>query len=602
MGELHHLLERSSEYSVTAIVSPNGTLNYIADNALLYQETYDEVIVMAGTNDINDQGYVVTKRVLLVTDSHGRQLHHLLERSSDYSVTAIVSPNGIMSYILDNALLYQEKYDEVVVMAGTNDMNDKGVHDVHVIFKERIGNDLRRYNLPACRSDIAAVYTGEEPPRDVDLVVYPQGSDRRNQIKNLNSLAYPMVYSLLFPNGEYGYRTGVPHRQTNRTVTLRQFYSWRLAVRNGFSILHNGGKLFQQYIVDAWCKVEANQLWFIRQNQRSLRVENYRGLRRYLEERARALGARVGKLVVLPAMTVGSPRYMQARYREAMAIVARYGKPDLFITFTTNPNWPEIQENLEHHQRFEHRPDLVCRVFKSKFTKFLDDLSKGQVLSVTQTYTYVIEFQKRGLPHAHVLITMRPEGKITIDNVDDIVCAEFPNRDMDPTLYDIIVEHYVHRPCGANNPVAPCMRDGKCSKGYPMSFNDETIIDHVRRPVYRRRRDGRTAVVEENGNRQPKNCAIQPVLCKKIHVPHQFRSLRHTLSSMKYLYKYVHKGADCITIQASDTGEQTLDWDEIQNYLDCRYVSSTEAAYRLMTFPLADRSHSVMTLPVHLEK
>ncbi|XP_046686889.1 uncharacterized protein LOC124372536 [Homalodisca vitripennis] len=409
-----------------------------------------------------------------------------------------------------------------------------------------------------------------------------------------------MVYPLLFPNGEYGYRTGVPHRQTNRTVTLRQFYSWRLAIRNGFSILHNGGKLFQQYIVDAWCKVEANQLWFIRQNQRSLRVENYRGLRRYLEERARALGARVGKLVVLPAMTVGSPRYMQARYREAMAIVARYGKPDLFITFTTNPNWPEIQENLEHHQRFEHRPDLVCRVFKSKFTQFLDNLNKRQVLGVTQTYTYVIEFQKRGLPHAHVLITMRPEDKITIDNGNDIVCAEFPDRDMDPTLYDIIAEHYVHRPCGANNPIAPCMRDGKCSKGYPMSFNDETIIDHVRRPVYRRRRDGRTAVVEETVIDNRRIVPYNRYFAKK-YMCHINFEVCATLSSMKYLYKYVHKGADCITIQASDTGDQTLDWDEIQNYLDCRYFSSTEAAYRLMTFPLADRSHSVMTLPVHLE-
>ncbi|KAG8289355.1 hypothetical protein J6590_105991 [Homalodisca vitripennis] len=69
---------------------------------------------------------VVTKRVLLVTDSHGRELHHLLERSSEYAVTAIVSPNGTLNYITDNALLYQDTYDEVIVMAGTNDINDQG--------------------------------------------------------------------------------------------------------------------------------------------------------------------------------------------------------------------------------------------------------------------------------------------------------------------------------------------------------------------------------------------------------------------------------------------------------------------------------------------
>ncbi|KAG8245513.1 hypothetical protein J6590_104653 [Homalodisca vitripennis] len=88
-------------------------MSYILDNALLYQEKYDEVVVMAGTNDMNDKG-------------HGRELHHLLERSSDYAVTAIVSPNGTMNYVADNALLYQQDYDEVIVMAGTNDINDQG--------------------------------------------------------------------------------------------------------------------------------------------------------------------------------------------------------------------------------------------------------------------------------------------------------------------------------------------------------------------------------------------------------------------------------------------------------------------------------------------
>lgn len=409
-----------------------------------------------------------------------------------------------------------------------------------------------------------------------------------------------MVYPILFPNGEFGYRTGIPHTNSERTVTLREFYSWRIAVRDGFSILHNGGKLFQQFIVDAWCKVEANKLWFLRQNQNQLRVENYHGLRQYLEERARALGARVGKLVVLPAQNVGSPRYMHARYREAMAIVARFGKPDLFITFTTNPHWPEIRENLDHKQKFENRPDLVCRVFKAKFFEFLNDLVEKQFFGVVLNYTYVVEFQKRGLPHAHLLITLRPEDKITIENVDEIISAEFPDQNLDPSLFYIVAEHYVHKPCGANNPVAPCMRDGKCSKGYPMSFNDESIVDHVRRPIYRRRRDGRTTVIEETVIDNRRIVPYNRYVAKKFKSHINFEVCA-SLSSMKYLYKYVHKGADCITIQTSEDGQQVLNWDEIQNYLDCRYVSSTEAAFRLMGFPLADRSHSVMTLPVHFE-
>ncbi|KAG8289356.1 hypothetical protein J6590_105992 [Homalodisca vitripennis] len=94
---------------------------------------YSNVIVTTGLSNGEVETYiaykVVTKRVLLVTDSHGRELHHLLERSSEYSVTAIVSPNGTLNYIVDNALLYEDNFDEVIVMAGTNDINDQGYRD-----------------------------------------------------------------------------------------------------------------------------------------------------------------------------------------------------------------------------------------------------------------------------------------------------------------------------------------------------------------------------------------------------------------------------------------------------------------------------------------
>ena len=50
-------------------------------------------------------------------------------------------------------------------------------------------------------------------------------------------------------------------------------------------------------------------------------------------------------------------------------------KPDLFITFTCNPKWKEIQENLMPRQTSWDRPDIVCRVFK-KLDEFLDYLYK----------------------------------------------------------------------------------------------------------------------------------------------------------------------------------------------------------------------------------
>jgi hypothetical protein len=59
-----------------------------------------------------------------------------------------------------------------------------------------------------------------------------------------------------------------------------------------------------------------------------------------------------------------------------MALVQKFGKPDLFITITCNPQWREIKENLEKWQlnRSEYRPDLIARVFNLKLKELKNDL------------------------------------------------------------------------------------------------------------------------------------------------------------------------------------------------------------------------------------
>ena len=53
-----------------------------------------------------------------------------------------------------------------------------------------------------------------------------------------------------------------------------------------------------------------------------------------------------------------------------MAIVRCVGKPNLFITFTCNPTWPEIQAELLPNQSAVDRPDLTARVFNLKVILF----------------------------------------------------------------------------------------------------------------------------------------------------------------------------------------------------------------------------------------
>jgi hypothetical protein len=46
--------------------------------------------------------------------------------------------------------------------------------------------------------------------------------------------------------------------------------------------------------------------------------------------------------IILPASFIGSPRFMKALFEDSMALVVKYGKPDLFITITFNKFWKEV--------------------------------------------------------------------------------------------------------------------------------------------------------------------------------------------------------------------------------------------------------------------
>ena len=88
---------------------------------------------------------------------------------------------------------------------------------------------------------------------------------------------------------------------------------------------------------------------------------------------------------------------------DAMALVRFirvYGNSDFFITF--NVDYREAKAEIEPGQKPYDRPDILCRVFNQK-NEFLKDI-KRKVLGKYKAHVSVIEFQKRGAPHAHTLV------------------------------------------------------------------------------------------------------------------------------------------------------------------------------------------------------
>jgi len=90
-------------------------------------------------------------------------------------------------------------------------------------------------------------------------------------------------------------------------MTLLEYYAYRIAVRerpevNNFGILHRSGRLFKQYIVASYIKVESRNLQYIRYNQSRLRVETYTGLMDYLNTNIlQDENIRPGRFLVLPS-------------------------------------------------------------------------------------------------------------------------------------------------------------------------------------------------------------------------------------------------------------------------------------------------------------
>lgn len=94
----------------------------------------------------------------------------------------------------------------------------------------------------------------------------------------------------------------------------------------------------------------------------------------------------VGRRIILPSTFLGGPNCMQQNYQDAMAIVRKYGKSDLFIIFTCNTGWLDIVDNLSYEIRPSDRPDIVARVFNLKLIKLMDDIAKKYIFGKIDAY------------------------------------------------------------------------------------------------------------------------------------------------------------------------------------------------------------------------
>ena len=199
-----------------------------------------------------------------------------------------------------------------------------------------------------------------------------------------------------------------------------------------------------------------------------------------------------------------------------------------------------------------------------------------------------------------MIIFFAPEAKLlTPDAVDSLLSAEFPDEETQPELFGLVKSLMVYTPCGNenNNPNSLCIENGKCGKNFPKPFQDQTIVtaDSYAR-LCRRDTGKKVKIGRGQSEHEVDNSWVVPYcpwLLWKYRCHINVESIA-SVKAIKYIYKYVYKGHDRTTMQFGTCN------DEVQLYLDARYIAACEGTWCLYQFRMHEESPAVLRLQIHL--
>ena len=408
---------------------------------------------------------------------------------------------------------------------------------------------------------------------------------------------------------------GSSAHQPRSKMSMRDYYAYRLHPRCGADRTDNCmfmmNRAFQEYACVAFWRVETARLNYHRMGQALMRAARATELRRFAQAQAQGeFTHEIGRVSYIPESFVGGPSDMYANYLDAMAMVLHHGAGSLFVTFTANPKWPELLTSLPFCQTASERADLIARLFKIKLDDLLTDLKS--MLGEQVGCIYTVEFQKRGLPHAHIVVILRATDRpLTGADINALSSAELPpepaaddtseEAEVQRRLRALVLEHMLHNDCsGPNGRRCPCWDEAKqrCSGDFPFEFVETTSMGNERQKVKYRRRRGSAWTANHKGRVVTNQWIVPYCACLLLKYGcHLNVEVVTTAYSIKYLFKYVFKGADNASAAVHATRRIQ---DRIGHYQDHRYLGAAEAFWRLFGFDTRWRSDTVYRMAVAL--
>jgi hypothetical protein len=327
-------------------------------------------------------------------------------------------------------------------------------------------------------------------------------------------------------------------------------------------------RLSQYWLLDLFSRVRDDRLSVIEQLQERIFMGQTRQEKKIYsadndidEEERRGAGYidEPKRSSYLPDSVHGSQRHMSNLAKNALVLVSEFGCPHVFLTLTCNPEWQEILSQLLTGQTAFDRPDVTVPVFKSRLDKFKTNIRNQKYFQSREVIylLHVIEYQYRGLPHAHMVFRLNNAQDTNASNQNDLFefvdqnfTAEMPRfegEELANILWwddgDKLTDEYKEKAVAMarkhnlhNCAVAVngCKKDvsDRCRRGYSRTETiDQTYLDPLTdRVVYRRWRQDDMKVVPYN---------LQMMMDWDSHINVEFSGTQHCVV---YLYKYLFKG------------------------------------------------------------
>ena len=430
----------------------------------------------------------------------------------------------------------------------------------------------------------------DENLADIDQIENEETPNRWNKYKTKSiyassSLYDQLIYPLLFWNGSGG--CGRLENENKFNSTTFRYCLKAMCLMGKDYFLNKCPFLREEYICSVYGRLMQMRINF--QFNLQMKILNEKEVRNGDIFENGNQNLKQGIKTYIPASITGSPEYWKSVADGAFYLTLILGPPKFFITITENPHWNEIAA-LNFEKDVMMNSPLLSRIFYQKKRCLIDYIKKTKIFGNVKGILWRDEYQKRGMPHCHILIWSDFDTD-DIPKIDKVITCRLPIIDPNDDeskwkdlhkLSTYFMTHKCSSRCGGVN--------GVCSYKYPKPPLDTTSIINGRLEFARGVND--SMIVPHNPqiiSLYRAHAEVEPILSS---------------SCIGYVLKYAAKDSDGGNLYLRETkycGINVEKNDILRKYAATHIVSSCEAYNAISGLQRYSMTPSVNLLPIHLK-